>query len=1704
MAKVSHFLLLPLLLCGVFLVQAQSECGLYINTNFDSECILTEYILKKPHLWEQDFENCLTACKGNTVQYTAVCSNTVTQYLWTISGAASYYFTNQNQTAVVTWGYGDVGNVSVNVVTSDTNTCTAEACVLLMESPQIASETVPAYYIDQQGGKVIEICLDETIELMDMSTAGQTPIVGCFWETPFGDASTPNHTITASQTGEYAIIHRVQNECGCEDYEEIKLIVAKSKALELSCYGTVCAGSQETYTLSDPYCWQYMWSVEGGTYAVDPSAPATIDVQWGNPSSGYGVISIDASFCESPCKALTSIKIPVISQNASISGPDVVCVGDVQQFELPVWGSTSYLWQISPSSGVNKANTEELNQVLLQFGQTGEYTLRAIYECDFLGCGPDTTTKTIVVKDTMSIKSDDNTLCKGATGHYTTWQGNSVTWHVFNQNDEQIYYSNGVVLNYTFTDAGRYKIVASGSSYCDDVECWVTVLNNPPALTVTNGPHVACLNSSILLNSTPTHPTYYLEWVQLCAPYSTENGDEVTINYGSEVCDVAVYQIDAENGCRSDAFIHEVDTFRLAASGLPSSVPVCAGDTLNRTVPLQENVLYEWTISPAGVASIQGDHFSNSVTILVNHLANNQPTYAVVTLKRTCCSGDEHVETFTLTTMDAPTPTISYSTSVCQGDNANFYVTSSVTNPSDYTWHIGGSNYVGNTASHIFNQAGNQTFTLDYHPYPSCPAVVVSGTVEVMPAPVVAPYFDGQNVGVIPYPNASYVWEVNGTPQQVNSNICPYTTTGTYCCTVTYTTTPFCSSSGCITIEGNNPGGNCIAMPCSSSVACTTATVSLTNTSGGDVLWSIMPQISGNVFTGTDNTSASLSFSYPGVYTVMATATVNGQCYQGIATCTIECVPDFSLSYTCDNPVAFEDKSLFLTSGVIVSRNIYIQETGTTFNNVGSSTTFPITSFLLGGTNHVTLTVYLSNGQQCQVTKELVIDALPTISNLNISQNMCVQTPFLFSSTTNGTTIWDFGDGTYTYGSNVYHTYNTSNANYTAMITVTNADGCIAFIPTNVSVVNNIMSDITLHVAGVPTCPGNSRLLYITPNYSQCTYYWNHSLNGIQNNSYNTWQTGDYNVLVTNPDGCKKERMKNVTFLNAPTARITGNTTYCLGEEVKLNGNTGSSNSYTWTIMGPSGSQPFTTPNITFTPTQSGVYNVALDVTNISSGCSKTATCTLMVYQQPAAPPISFYNNECIHTPPVYVHSTASPVQSLLWSNGFHGSSAEYYVPGFLSAHYIDPATGCPSAKSTLFIPPAPNYDAMLTGCYKRCRQEIPDTLHIYNFYPYQFYPAPSDTIHWDWYENNIWSTGGNTSNANLPIDNFGSYYMETQYGNGCVSTSPTFTLEDEEPCPCDSIDIDLTTHCEIAEDCSLYYTMDILIHNNSSQPVSFNQLYNHASLFSQPLAVTITSGGSQLVHVLFNLPQDLSTPYVTFTLLNTGLGCETSFTVYFDWSECVEEGCELVDDFEATFEPDFSTPHQTSYFNVHLSLSSNASNLLALWIDPPQLLNYYYSPPVDVYALLMLNYAQLTQMAEAGEEICLHAIICDDGTPCHVIYCIPAEDILLEIPEDMRQLADSITADNDTSVRRLQTDTAIPIAAKPYLAPNPARDEVTVMGIVPEEVTEINVLTMQGGQVAKYRDTHRFNVSRLAKASYIVRVITTDKQVHYLKLVKQ
>ena len=146
--------------------------------------------------------------------------------------------------------------------------------------------------------------------------------------------------------------------------------------------------------------------------------------------------------------------------------------------------------------------------------------------------------------------------------------------------------------------------------------------------------------------------------------------------------------------------------------------------------------------------------------------------------------------------------------------------------------------------------------------------------------------------------------------------------------------------------------------------------------------------------------------------------------------------------------------------------------------------------------------------------------------------------------------------------------------------------------------------------------------------------------------------------------GCRAERICNVGFLNAPTARITGNTEYCLGERVKLNGNTGGSNTYLWYVWDQNNNTIFTSTasNIQFTPDASGHYTVMLNVTS-PDGCTAQAVRFFEVHPRPAAPKITL--SGCIHEPPVQAICVSG--QSLLWSNGYNGTQADYYTDGYIS-----------------------------------------------------------------------------------------------------------------------------------------------------------------------------------------------------------------------------------------------------------------------------------------------------------------------------------------------------------------------------------------------------------------------------------------------------
>lgn len=1708
MKKNLFLLILSLTLSGLTTVQAQSQsgCELYISTDFDSECLLTEYVICSPLIVELGLYDCILACKGNTVRYTAVCPN-ASQYNWVIAGASHYHFINQGQTAVVTWGYGVTGNISVSVVVGDTNTCTAETCVLLMDSPDAQSTSVPSYYYTQEREKVIEICLGETIDFVDMSTTDRTPITGYYWESAFGAASTQNYSLTPLAEGEYEVVHCVRNECGCENCESYRIIVKAPVELELSCYGTVCENTTASYSIINPRCGRYFWNVEGGS--LEGQGTPDITVHWGSPASGYGVISLDASMCETECNSLLSIQIPIITNNTEISGPETVCVGDMQIYELPRWGSTEYTWWNSNSFCMNVHNGRAPSQYMLEFTQPGTVTIGAKYICRFLNCGYlAATPKTIIVKDTMSIHSDKDTYCKGEMGIFHTTHTNPVRWRVYNQNNQQIYTTNSVSLSYTFTSAGKFKITASHSDYCKIAEYHVTVLNNPPALTSTTGAHMACPGGSILLEATPTHPRYYLVWEPVCYPASSEEGNKVTITFANGVCDVAVYQVDNEYNCRSDAYIHEVDTFRLLPHGLPAITTACAGSTVQFDVPDQAPyVTYEWTINPANAASIDSsDHLLPSVGMLTNHLSNVTPPYLVdVELTRTYCSNLKMFETVRLLIEDVVAPTLACPDTVCEDELVTLTASGNTTEASHYQWSFSDTlqTFQGTSVSRKFYRHGYVYVTLTYQPNPDCAPVTVRDTIWVNSKPYADIIHNGNIFQVELYPNASYVWTHNGNVVSY-TNRCPEIGYGTYCCIIT---TPFCSDSACYTIS---PGsGSCI--PVNTIITdrtCNDFTIEVTSPLGPQYSWGASTQANGSYCSPSQASNTTTAhINVLGTHHVDVYAELNGQCYHGRRLVTVDCLPEIEVSYDCNGHIIVQDISQYRSGYTIPNRTVTIGGTSLTATIYSPQMRVSIPTNIL---SEGTYTVYMSVGNTgCVCSKDITYEYNPRIISINIPSNMCEKTPFLFSATTDHNNLqyyWDFGDYSYNVGDNVYHTYGNNNLSqqYTVTLIVTNPLGCKDTSTHNVNVTSNVFgTNPTLAaLSDTKVCPGIPRTIEFRLHPVNSIYTWSPVNPPYNDYKYDALSTGDYSVEAYYPYyGCRAKATCNVGFLTAPWARIIGNTEYCLGETVKLNGNTGANNAYTWNVTGPLNFSCTSFDDIiSFTPSEPGTYTVTLTVSN-QGNCSATATCTLTVNPKPAAPSIAFSGNHCIHEPPVVVQSTTG--QSLLWSNGYHGTTAYSYSDGYLTAHYIDPSTGCRSYNAEIFIEPAPNFDALLTGCYKLCPEQFQYDLPIYGIYPYV-----SGYLNWDW----IFQPVGSIytvidQDPLLPLIDFGTYYLDARYTAGCTVSSPELIIDKAPVCPCDSVSLKTQDiECKVSG-CKLYYYLNYSICNDGSEPLKFEDIQTNIGgniISASPLPLYIAPGDCQDFYLEIEYTDFMSSTF-EFVLIDYSRNCELKYVENIDWQSCIPDDCGGLQDYWFDFYYDISTSHESSYFQFHVTLP-NVLEVLSVWSKPSQVIDFTGSGsyPVELDGLMMLDYGLLSQMYMNDQLICLYVIACLDGEQlCYDSICIPPYIFWEQIPENFRQLSGSSMADND-STRSFRFNMDVPQDGKPYLAPNPAHDEVTVMGIAPENVSQITVLTMQGGQVADYRNDYRFNVSRLAKAAYIVRVITTDRKVHYLKLVKQ
>lgn len=1734
-------------------VQGQNPCNIVISGDFDSECL---YDFKDiPY---NEYPNVLVACQHSTVTYTALVDPTLTvaTCTWAVTGDVTHSATGDRLT--VQWGNDSWGMLAVTVTLSDGTECTTTAYVKLIEAPVIASTTVPAYTVDASGDKVIRVCKGSRVEFIDRSDAGGSDIAGYHWECTQTAPSTTPHYVVDNVSRDDVVTHRVYNNCGCFSEERYYIEVLEGEQLKLDCYGTVCEGAVVTYTATNPSCDEYLWHVEGGTLVAGQQS-STPTVQWDRPRDGYGVLGLDGVRCGvEVCPAMLSVRVPIIQDGLAIEGPRSVCLSESAVYRLPLFGSTRYDWDVTPSASL-ESDMEHGNEMRVTFTAPGTYHINVTYRCDFLDCGPYASEELVVtVNPALGIAGHDR-ICAGNSCSLHTDPMVSATWQVYDMDNGNVPVGTamtGTVYSEVFTTPGHYLVTAEHPAHCGPATFVLTVKAPPSAPAAANlspdNLHSACPNGGICLTGTPSDPNYSLVWAPACTTATPQlyTGDSVNISYGNDVCDVHVYQYDRVLQCRStDYYVHTVVALVPEATTLPTTtITVCPNSIVDfySEVPDQraDGMLYEWKIQDnmQHCASVRNGHQQPGVSLLINDIGSTTPYTFYVQLTRSYCDNQLVTDRvyFNVIPDNSQTLSIMGPDDVCLGSSVTY--TGNGGNSNKYFWVFDGHNKSGNPRTYTFDRTGTVEIELQNNPYQYCSNTdyysKTNKTVTVHSGPLLQEITYSSDRILSLHPNLcgssgysiTWYYTPSGSTvrQQLSETSCSFYTEylGLYECEVTDINTG-CSSS--ITYNLMDAPSSCITMNltygnldyCEQTIRFTSPRYSY------PVYWSTWGGDCSIVTSGTNDRFAHIRVNEVGIYHVSAHTDEGNVCYTDNEDILVDFLPDVRFLSLCDR-VSISNKSRYLDG----TKTVFIKVMDNN-NNYIETISFPVsqTSYMYiptpAPTGDIRYSFFLTGYGVNNNIPDCLIGYVP-VGELNVTGNpvaintdnpydseplfyACDNTPIRLTASLNHPNLnirsvtWDFGDGSqYITNSNyIHHTFRWS-AGYTITAYVIDNRGCVRTnsTPFYISSSTDNLVNGKLDMGNGPFCPHITpplQEIHFTIQSSDNHYTWASPLSGSTYQNY-VGEPDVYRVNVVNNQFCQKEGATFVPFLPCPTARIYAeNFNCCEGQPLQLYGSMDPATGmqYSWAInkVGGGYSEAFNTGDIVFIPPTAGTYDVTLTVTDLSSTCASTTHATVTAHSKPAAPALSFVASRCIVDAPLAL--TATGYSGVLhWSNGNTGPVAYYSTPGIATAYYYDPAIGCPSLEGSIQIHHQPDFDALLTGCIDRCTKGISDLLPVYSLTP--------DRIDWVWTRdgNPVASDNDALMDLQLPYTTApGTYNLEVDYQNGgCHATSPDLVIHTKDTCDCEGIVIDKLKVDSKVDNCKIRYTVTIDLCSKDQNPVCF---YN--------TRVLSDANNVQIVGANYTHPSGF--PYcetIELTLEVTGLIPQNVLLQLKDSTclRCTKQlsidlmpkvDCEKqLDETAVELMLEFSD-EAALYYYYAITLPDECT-LLAFWTEPTMVLDQNYNPTTGfLNGLCMFDRATITRMADAGGMLCFRILLCCDDELCLYTYCVKANEL---VGETGRASSDS-SAGGELYAPHPVGDPRDAVA----LAGNPTTGDVAVVGTA-DDIVEVLVLDMHGRHVARHEGVTLFNVATLPAGTYIVRVITqapdATRELHYLKLVKK
>ncbi len=1275
-----------------------------------------------------------------------------------------------------------------------------------------------------------------------------------------------------------------------------------------------------------------------------------------------------------------------------------------------------------------------------------------------------------------------------------------------------------VNLNYTFTVSGFYTVEAVNGEFCNRAERIIEVPPVPPAPLNVRGPHEVCPGSSEYYMADATSDDYIIlwEWDNGQPDLAQAVGERVMVTFGPDAADISVYQVDRRTGCRSAAVVWHTYLFVFDPWPYSSPVKVCEGQSFDlNLLPDHPDVpvLYEWkTPEPlAYTLTVVGDHLQRNVQVMTNYLGHMMqvPLY----LTRKACGVDRtDVVTVIIGMIDPPViqNEVFCSNTLCHLNVESVEDLANVDREQTY-WEVSGVGVVRGLPGHVvFPHAGTYNVVLHYVSKYGCEATSTH-TFTVNEFPALDLVESGGQLCVTGGEgmDLTYLWTPGYEAQP-----CIPTPAVSARCTV-------CAQNGCCTTMTYMPPlPPCVVESGMVSVVHKCYNIVEVQLAAGVTLPATLTFLCDGAPVGSKVTLKSM----------VSRLLVPARCVDGIKVqwgpdnaCHCEtvgmepinsdCWLNFEISGDCSGNIVIQNQS---ECAVAPEMQVEVAYLGGQTLYGGELVDAVVVPAFVGTTVEQMFAIRVSIGtdHDCYIDYIRAFGPQVLISNLPQSMQLCVSTPAVLSATLNGcvkTVQWGFGDLSYNFGNNIYHTF--SSGSHHVALYVEGCNGCVQSGEINVDVaVNDIGRDILDNYTEM-ICFGTPKPVeyysssgaFPSPEY---LYYWTpqvtlYDVNSLIKKKFDVYEGGDYRVLEVNPTtGCKGQATKNVNYPNEVLASIRCKSAYCEGEEALAIGYAGEQYQYRWSLTDGTGNllESSTDANYRFRVPQGESFTLELEVTD-NQGCTNRDTKTIAINSLPSAPVIAFGANACItegavelSVPPLY--------RCAVWSNGLSGYSTQYYTDGPASAYYVD-AEGCRSPQGGIIIPQAPDFGGLLTGCYPMCEHATANT-SVYTL-------GCAAGSAWSWRRGNWVMQSGTVppppGAIGLNISGAGVYRLWVDYGQGCTAVSPVLDII---PIDCTSTNTGLvpanrTLNCVVQkvscrrQGCGVEYTLDVMLSNMLPSAITVGSIVGTVPLVSTTpmIPFTVAASGSRALQVVFQY--DFTTPSaVRFNIRdNTGV-VVGFFTADLRQSmECLSpDNCSDPVNLVCSLNMGQSVAGRVAYYDIVCTTPGLLNQIIKVWCDGPgEMVSEISGNPY--VGLFMIDYARLTQMVAAGESFCFNVLVCKEGTsPCVKEVCKEAN----ELYEQCAQLPQGGEHSKSAGGKARG-------GVRYALHPNPTTGVVRVVdaasGLKAEELEAVTVLNMKGQVLVRSGGSGELDLSALPQGSYLVTVVGQKGEVEHLKLIK-